>query len=483
MDGADAEPGVALPRAQAILPAIFVALAVGLTLTLLVNIWVGAAGMAFGLVLALRPFDPFVGALLAAGAATFAAYGEHGIQRDMAIVTALTAYAVLSFAVANQQRRWHLPSSRFVAALFLLALTTAAGVIHGVAAHHKLTFIYLEVLPLFSLGFAVVIGGLRLRRVDPKVGLWGLAMIGIASAAAGLHFYGSTGIRTGGMAFSPVPGLVALVFLSVTLFDPSPRPKLLPVFVFCVLVGHQVVTFTRGFWLGLLGGIPLICWLYVRRGPGAKARWSKVVATLGLALFILAVGVTIAATRPPWNELVGLLGNRFTSSFTTKNTPETVSNIARLVEIRTSITALAKSPVFGLGHGSTLVVHQFFHPEAGPQWYIHQGYLMMWLKQGVFGVISLLWLLFLGFRMGWRGASLPDPEAAGWNAGAAACALFVTSVGLTNYFFFNVNQSFVLAFIWGVALSTSKPGVARMVWRSARPSKSAPVEPKAPAVN
>ncbi len=470
MSAAPAPPAPPRRRDPAALLLLMGSLAAGMLLTVAANVWLGVAVMALGVVLTLRPFDPLVAALLAGGAATFAAYGEHGIQRDLAVVAAITVYVLVSFGVACSQRRWHLPASPVVTALAALAFTTLVGIGHGLAVHNKTSNMFLEVLPLFSLSFVAVIGGLRLRPIDPRLALWGLALVAIGSAAAGFHFYGSTGIRTGGMAFSPVPGLVALVFFGVTLFDPAPRPKLLPLLVFCVLVAHQVVTFTRGFWLGLLGGVPLICLLYVRRGAGQRAgqrrRLSKVVATLGLAMGILVVGVLAAASRPPWNELVGLLSERFSSSFTTRNTPETVSNVARLVEIRTSITALSHSPVFGLGHGCMLVVHQFFHTEGGPQWYIHQAYVMMWLKQGVFGVLALLWLLVTVFRMGWTGAAQADPEAAGWSAASAACTFFVASVGLTNYFFFNVNQSFVLAFIWGVTLATSRPGALRLVWRS-----------------
>lgn len=467
-----ATPGPAPARAlhPAALPVLFGALGLGLALSVAVNVWVGVAVLAFGLVLVLRPFDPMVAVLLASGAATFAAYGAHDIARDMTVVGALTAYALAAFAFTWYWRRWHLPASGVVTALGVLAATTAMGIVHGLAEHHRISYIFLEVFPLLSLAFVVVLGGMRLRTLDTNIALWGLGLIALASAAAGFHFYGSTGIRTGGMAFSPVPGLVALVFLGVTLFDPTPRPRLLPVLVFCALVGHQVVTFTRGFWLGLLAGVPLICALYVRRGAGARQRLRKVGATLGLALLLLMMGLALAATRPPWNELVGLLGNRFASSFTTENTPETVSNVARLVEIQTSFTHIARSPLFGLGHGSAFVVQQFFHPEGGPQWYIHQGYVMMWLKQGIFGLLALLAVLWMAFRTSWKGAFHADPVAGGWNAAAAACTVFVTSVGLTNYFFFNVNQSFVLAFIWGVALATTRPGAATFVWRAKPPA-------------
>src|SRR6185503_14427602 len=115
-----------------------------------------------------------------------------------------------------------------------------------------------------------------------------------------------------------------------------------------------------------------------------------------------------------WSQIITLLTDRFTSSFETKNTPETISNIARLVEIRTSLNAIARSPWLGYGHGAMLVVRQFYHPETGPQWFIHQSYVMITVKQGLIGLVALIWVLVAAVRLGLKGRSHPDPRFAGW---------------------------------------------------------------------
>jgi hypothetical protein len=471
-----ASPTAPRTRTPIALPAFLGVLVIGLVLALLVNAWVGAAALALGLVVMTRPLDPFIAVLLVASVAAFAAYGDRSIQRDLAVVLALAIYAAAAFLAAWQQGLWRFPLSRLSGALVVLALTTAVATVHGLAARNTFRFLCLEVFPLASLGFALVIGGLRLRPADLRVAAWTLAAVGVASAAAGYFFYGTTGIHTGGMAFSPIPGYVALVVLSLMLHDPAPRPRFVPVLVFCVLLGHQVVTFTRGFWFGLLVGIPLICVLYARRGAGARQRWSKVASTFGASVLVLVLGALLASTRPPWSEIVTLLGNRFASSFDTRNTPETVSNLARLVEIRTTMQAVFAAPVLGYGHGATIVVRQFFHTDfAGPQWWIHQGYVMMWFKQGIVGLVALLWVLFAAFRTGIDGAFRADGPLAGWCVAAAACTVFAIIVGLTNYFFFVVSQSFLLAFVWGVALAGSKPRYARLLWRAPRGESTAQV--------
>jgi len=142
-------------------------------------------------------------------------------------------------------------------------------------------------------------------------------------------------------------------------------------------------------------------------------------------------------------------------------------SIVRLVEARTAVQAILKAPLLGHGHGATLVVRQFFHPQTGPQWWIHEGYIMIWFKQGVIGLVGLIWLLYSALRMGIKGTSHPDRQVAGWCAASAACTVFAIVVGLTNYFFFVVSQSFLLAFVWGISLSASEPEHRPIVWRAA----------------
>jgi len=442
-------------------------LALAVAAALLVNWWVGTAVLALGLVLITRPFDPFIALLLCASAAAFAAYGDRSIQRDLTVVLVLSIYATASFALAWRCRTWSLPTSQFSLALLGLALTSALGTAHGLAVKNPFRFICLELFPLFSLSYSLVIGGMRLKPVDLTIAGWTLAAVGLAASSIGFHYYATTGMRTGGLPFSPIPGFIGLIVLSLALFDPAPRPRVLPIAVFCVLMAHQVVTFTRGFWLGLMAGVPVVFILYGRRGAGARARWTKVMSTVGLAGLLMLGAALAAAAHPRWGEMIALMGDRFLSSFETKNTPETVSNIVRLVEARTAVQAILKAPLLGHGHGATLVVRQFFHPQTGPQWWIHEGYIMIWFKQGVIGLVGLIWLLYSALRMGIKGTSHPDRQVAGWCAASAACTVFAIVVGLTNYFFFVVSQSFLLAFVWGISLSASEPEHRPIVWRAA----------------
>ncbi len=457
-------------RVPGVLVAVVATLLLGLLAGLLVNPWAGAAVLALGLVVSARPLDPFVALLLAAGAAVFVEYGDPAVKRDLAVVLVLTLYALAGLGAVALSGRWGLPRSGLTRSLLALSATTGIALLHGAAAGNSLKFAGVEAFPLAALLFALAVGGLRLGPGHLRITVGVLVAAGLASAGVGFYVLATTGNRVGGMPFTPVPGLVALVLLNLVLRDPAPRPRLLPVLVICVLVMHQVLSFTRGFWLALLAGLPVSLLLYTGRGAGVGRRWVKVAQTVGLASLLLLAGGLCASVWLGWGGILGMLGGRFASSFETRNTPETVSNIVRLIELRTSLRLIAQAPLLGYGHGFTLTVPQFFLaiPHVGPQWWVHQSYVMIWLKQGILGLLALGWVLVAALRLGLRRATHADPAVAGWGAAGAACTVFVIVLGLTKYFFFMVTQNFVIALVWGIVLALGEPERVRWVWRSPR---------------
>lgn len=448
--------------------AIAAALFLGLAGAWLLNWWAGAAILALGLVVVARPLDLFVSLLLVTAAAAFAAYGEASIKRDLTIVSALTLYSLAAWLAAAATRRWTPPTSRLADALAALAATSAIAAGHGLLAHHSVRFIFLELLPIGSLFLALALGGARLSPADLRLAKWVLAAVALVSAGIGYQYFAATGARTQGLPYSPVPGFIAVVVFALTLFEPAPRPRLVPVVLFCLLVGHQILTFTRGYWLALLLALPIACALYGRSGDGAGRRWVKVGRTLVLVALVMTPMVVFASSVIGWHEVVAMIGSRFASSFQTKDTPETFSNIVRLVEFRKTMTLILTQPWLGFGHGATLVVRHLFYPMAGPQWWVHQSYVMIWFKQGVFGLLALLWVLFAATRTGIEGTRHADPQVAGWCAASAACTVFAAVVGLTNYSFFMVTLSFLLALVWGISLSFARRDGRRLVWRARR---------------
>ena len=224
------------------LVAVAAVLTLGLTGALVLNVWTGLAVLALGLVLIARPLDPFTALLLAAGVAVFAEYGDPRIQRDLAVVLALTSYALLTLVAAHASRRWSLPLSRLTTAFLVFGATTVVAAVNGLARGNAVRFLSLEVFALLVLFLALAVGGLRLRARDLRIAEWTLVAVGVANAGIGFFLFATTGTRMQGLPFSPVPGLVALVVLALTLFDPAPRPRRLRSAATEVVAGSQAVT-------------------------------------------------------------------------------------------------------------------------------------------------------------------------------------------------------------------------------------------------
>jgi O-antigen ligase len=405
-------------------------------------------------------------------------YGVHHLTRDLALMTVLVAYAMLSLASAYASGGWGLPVLRLTAALAALGVTTLVGVLHGVAAGNSLRFIGLELFPLLGFGAAVGLGGLPFESSRLRTATWVLTVAALCNAAIGFADFAITHTRSGGTAFSPIPGLAALLILNRSLHDPERYPRLSSVLLIGVLVLHQILSFTRGYWLGLIVGVIGSCVLYGRRGAGARQRWSKVGRTIVLAALLTTAGLAAAVVRLGWSDVSAMLGARFASGFETRVTQGSVSNIARLIELKTSLRLIRVSPWFGYGHGFTLVPDRTLLPIDRPRaWWVHESYIMIWLKQGILGVVSLLWVLFAAVRLGVKGLSHPDPRAAGWCGAAAVCTLSTSVIALTNYTYFLVNQTFFLAALWGIALSAHEPRRRRLGWRG---NSLAPVAARPP---
>jgi len=347
-----------------------------------------------------------------------------------------------------------------------MGAVTALAAVHGVAARNSIRFMGLEMLPLFGLFGALAGGGLRVSGSDLKAAGRTLTAVGLATAAIGFFYLALTGKRTQGLPFSPIPGIVALVLLNLTLYRPSPRPTAAPVVIITLLLLHQIISFTRGYWVALVVSIPFSCILYARRGDGARERWAKVGRTLGLVAALLLLCALCAVLWFGASDFLAALGSRLTSTVATQDSPGTVSNVARLVELRIAFGLIAASPWTGYGLGYSFLVRQYFFPVAAAQWWVHETYVMMWLKQGLLGLLVLVWLLFVALRLAMKGVSHPDPDRAGWSAAAAAATIFTATLGLTNYYFFMVTQNFLLGLLWGIALANRAPERLWLIWRA-----------------
>jgi hypothetical protein len=441
-------------------------LALALTVGILTN-WAAAAGVALlGIAFVAFQFLLVPALVVVVCGASFVNNESGQLTLYLSGLTLLLAYALLCLAFAWITRQWGLPRSRLTTALLVLEISTLFAALHGVLAGNSLRYLGLELLPLLGLTTALMVGGLRLGRSTTLLAFRVLVVVGLVHVALGLYGYMMSGTRLGGIYFTPIPGMLAVLVFNLLLRSRSPGQSLVLVLLAGAFTLHQVISLTRGYWLGLAAGLLFSGLLYAGRGLGAGQRWRRLGANVGLMGVFLALGATAVAIWFGWGNVGALLGTRLASSIGTTQSSETASNMSRMIEWWTVVRHIRTAPWFGHGLGYSFHVHNPFFGWSPTQWFVHELYLWIWLKQGVVGVFALVLVLFEGLRLGVRGTRrLTDGDEAGWCAGAAGATLYIAVLGLTNYPLAQVNSTFLLAFLWGVALALQLPDRVEIVWR------------------
>lgn len=441
-------------------------LALALGVGMMISWAVATALLGLIVILSLRPFEPFPPLVVATVAATFVNNEGGHLSRELSILTLLLGYGLLCLWMAQVDGRWGLSRARVVILILVFEGWTLISTLHGVWVGNELRYMGLEILPLGGLTIAVMVGGLRLTRRDLRDAFLLLNLAALGHVALGLISYAVNHVRAGGIWFTPVPGLMALLVFNVLLRTERRSVRFGLLLVLTAYLLHQLISLTRGYWLGVAAGLALSSFVFVVGAAEARKRLLRVMGTFGWMALFVAVAAAAAGTYFGWGDVGAMFGTRVASSFGTQQSSETASNMARLVEWLAVLRTGAQAPWFGHGMGYALHVHYPIVDQTSTQWFVHEHYLWIWVKQGLVGLLLLVALLWTMTRAGMRGARTDSGETAAWSAAAAAMTAYMAVLGLTNYPLAQVNPTFLLALTWGVMLSLTGAGRWRLVWRS-----------------
>jgi O-antigen ligase len=450
------------------------ALAVAIAATILMNAWVGCMVLLAGLGIVAQPLRPFPAFVLTTAVATFVDNDTGGLTRQLSLVSAIWAYSILSTAPALASGRWRLARVPLTAALFALGLTTALATVHGVLVGNSLRYLGLELIPILCLFNALLVGGLELDERRRRAAYIVLAVVGLGHLGLGIYSYQINHVRTGGVFYTPVTGVMCLLTLSLALFDRASRVRPIMILLACAFLVHQLISFARGYWFGIVAAVPYLVAVYVRRGPGVGARARKAAVALGAMAALAGVGVVAIGLWFGWHDVASLFVTRFLSSVGTSASSETASNLERLVEYRAAWHAALAAPFFGYGLGYTLHIRQPVFNVVTTQWYVHETYLLVLLKQGIVGLAAYVAVLASAIAAGTRGALRNSGEVAGWSAGAGAATVYLAVIGLTNFSLSYVNSALLLGLLWGISLSAQRVPRLRITWRMSAAERERP---------
>ena len=230
------------------------------------------------------------------------------------------------------------------------------------------------------------------------------------------------------------------------------------------LLGGLILSKSRGFWVAAVVGVAALA----VAGGRAERRRLAAAAVLGVAVLSAVVAVLL-------RDQIGLVLdgslNRLASIATAGRG---VSMVNRFAETQAAWDMIAVNPVLGYGWGVQVTYYSLIS-EGTTRWaFLHNGYVALWLKTGLWGLGLMLWV--------WGGALVrgalaarerrlgPAARAAGLGATATVAALSLVAV--TSNPFASLDTMLVVTLVLALAHGVADRAAAQR--RAApRPTPSA----------
>jgi hypothetical protein len=338
----------------------------------------------------------------------------------------------------------------------------------GLVVGNSARYAGLELLACLALVSGLLMASRRLSEREMWAAMIAMWAMGVGHFALGAYIYSVLHVRVVGVYFQPVSGAVAMMMFNFALREPKRSRMLMWVIAATPLLAHQFLSFTRGYWFGLIVGGLFSLIAYVGRGEGMAYRARQSALVLVMLCGLGAVGVAVLALSLGIGNIWFLAGNRFASSTGTESTGSSASNVVRLMEYANVLKHIGEQPIFGQGLGFTIVVPQTIGEHLKEQWFVHQNYLLVTLKQGLVGLALWVWLLIGFVRTGLKGRSLPNRVEQSWCTGAAALVIYCMVDGFVHFPLAETNTIFTFALATGVSMRLVATDSVALRWKGHR---------------
>ncbi|HET9325232.1 MAG TPA: O-antigen ligase family protein [Candidatus Eisenbacteria bacterium] len=430
--------------------------------------WIFAAGlMVFVFAQMARPFHFLLAFLLVVTGASFISNSGGGLTFQLSLLMSVMVFAFVCYVLNFRDRVFSLclsPLTVPVVAFIMLSLANAA---RGVLMGNHLRNLGLEFVAILGLGTSLIVANAFDAKRDLRFATIALIVIAQVASLWGFHSFAEAQTRTANAYTVALPGIVAMLLVNMALRSKNLATAFLWVLLSVPLFLHQLITFGRGLWTGCFAGLIVTFLVFGGRGLGARARWTRSMAVVGLIAGIGLIGAFQLVVVMGQRDLLQDAVTRLMSIGSTKEGIETRSNMIRLFEYATVIPIILSSPWVGQGLGFTFAVEEPFSRKYADQWGVHQNYLLVWLKQGAIGLALFIWMLWTATAMGAREARRrSDPWESTWFATIAAGTVFLAVFSLTNYPFAVVNEMFLLGLLWGAGMAMARTGSLSLRWSS-----------------
>jgi O-antigen ligase len=431
---------------------------------------VALAVLALAVVMRARPFHFLTSYLVVVVVGSFINYGG-GSGSTAAQMWVLTGFLVFMLYCYVLSRRWDslvVPVTPATKPLLLFFLLTLVNFARGIAVGNSAKYAGLELLACLALTSGLLVASRRLSERELWVAMIVMWAMSVGHFALGAYVFSIIHMRTIGVYFSPVPGVVAMMMFNFALREPRRSRMLLWLVAMGPLLAQQFLSFTRGFWIALMAGVLFSLITYVGRRDGAMLRARRAAVSLLMLGGMAALGILVIAVALGIGHVWMLAGNRLASSTGTTYTWASTSNVVRLLEYVHVIEDIQRSPIFGHGLGFSFVFREPIQFTLHEQWYCHENYLLVWLKQGLIGLVLWVWLLVGFVRTGLRGGRLENRVEQSWCMGAAALVVYCMVYGLVHFPLAETNTTFTFALATGVAMRLTATDTVALRWKGRR---------------
>jgi O-antigen ligase len=415
-----------------------------------------------------RPLDFLTSYLLVVAAGSFVNYGSGTLTYQMWILTAFLSFMLYCYVLS---RRWDslvIPKTPATVPLLLWFALTSINFVRGLAIGNSPRYAGLELMACLALVSALLVANRRLSERELKFAMLWMWLMSLGHFALGAYIFTIIHMRAAGVYFAPVPGVVAMMVFNYALRDPKRSGMFRWMLAMTPLLAQQFLSFTRGFWFAIIGGVAFSLVVYVGRSAGAGLRARRAMIALAMLGGCVAACIVVLGLTLGIGHVFELAGNRFASSAGTKYSWESSSNVVRLVEAFHVLDLIAEKPIVGHGLGYFFVVREPIEFSLIEQWFVHENYLLVTLKQGLIGLALWLWLLIAFVRTGLRGRSLEDINEQSWCTGAAALVVYCMVYSLVHFPLAETNTTFTFALCAGVAMRLTATDTIALRWKGRR---------------
>ncbi len=222
-------------------------------------------------------------------------------------------------------------------------------------------------------GLAIVVGSYAL--LVGSLALVNLTQYRAATLAANYLWELWGGRRPFGSAFYGSLGVGAISFL---VHAPGFRQRVASFMLALLGFLALATTFYRGFWIGTFFACVVLLFL-VGRQKGTR------LLGIGLVSVIVAGGVILLATGSVGGHVIDALGTRILSSGKAMGD---ISIANRIDESKTVLGLVKSSPLVGYGYGAWFRHFNIIYRTTEVVQYIHNTYVFLLFKVGVFGLIA-----------------------------------------------------------------------------------------------